>query len=434
MFDVKFLTLDINNYANYNIGLTFFNNEVNPSFVFPLSYLDETKLTSKELKNEAKYLLLTINKIRKEFSYFGNNNKFNAFYSMIYLINDYINNGIYREKENKYTKNKGNKIEWKKTLKSNSFFLTTTKIKGNSNINLIYKDLIFKNSNLNENNILSTIYKVCLKISLNSLGFLFSISINNSDLFSDTKTNSLLENEKKYYLYYLNNEMNKTFNDYKKTLLKHLITIISSFDNINDIKNINNLLVSNEAEFEYIFERMNDKVFSNAHASSFYNEYFYYINNKNLASSSLRPDSILIDDINRTIYIIDSKYYKYYYFYNANKQTNIWELPPSSSIAKQIGYNHYLRNNYLNEELKEYKVRSVFILPFKKGETNDEVLKYIGYAYVKSVKTKSKKDYIPIILIDLKTLVHSYLRLDNSLSSKTLSPLLKTIFLNLEEN
>ena len=48
MFDVKFLTLDINNYTNYNIGLTFFNNEVNPSFIFPLSYLDETKLTTKD--------------------------------------------------------------------------------------------------------------------------------------------------------------------------------------------------------------------------------------------------------------------------------------------------------------------------------------------------------------------------------------------------
>ena len=111
---------------------------------------------------------------------------------------------------------------------------------------------------------------------------------------------------------------------------------------------------------------------------------------------------------NEKYYIIDSKYYNYGYTNNPN------DLPQSSSISKQIGYNHYLREilNQKNNEkdkqtgIEDEKVRSIFLLPYSKKE-NEDVIKFVGWAQKKT--ETNNNDKIAVYLVDLKTLVDAYL-------------------------
>ena len=88
-------------------------------------------------------------------------------------------------------------------------------------------------------------------------------------------------------------------------------------------------------------------------------------------------------------YVIDAKYYNYGYSRNQK------DLPQSSSITKQIGYNHYLSDH--NDRKKHY---SVFLLP---TSLENEPIEYVGYAA--SEKEKNVIDKVAVCLIDLRTLV-----------------------------
>ena len=137
----------------------------------------------------------------------------------------------------------------------------------------------------------------------------------------------------------------------------------------------------------------------------FYNEYCYVIgdNHNRFSASKLRPDTIMKNPmesesdekpVKPDFYVIDAKYYNYGYTENPR------DLPQASAIAKQIGYNRYLRQR----EKKTFY--SIFLLPFAKG-ADDEPIKYIGYAADASWFSSSvnKMNKVAVCLVDLKTLV-----------------------------
>ena len=112
-------------------------------------------------------------------------------------------------------------------------------------------------------------------------------------------------------------------------------------------------------------------------------------------------------------YVLDAKYYNYGYTENPR------DLPQASAIAKQIGYNHYLRRR----ENKTFY--SIFLLPVGR-EAEGKAVKYIGYAANASSllscadkvdkmdkmdkvdKEDEKMDKVAVCLVDLKTLVDVY--------------------------
>ena len=117
------------------------------------------------------------------------------------------------------------------------------------------------------------------------------------------------------------------------------------------------------------------------------------------AHQKLRPDTITKDEVEKKYYILDAKYYNF--GYSKNPQ----DLPQSSSISKQIGYNSYLRENFKKVE-NDYKAQSVFILPFSKID-GDDCIKNIGFAERNG--NNYEDDRIKVLLIDLKTLIDMYL-------------------------
>ena len=117
----------------------------------------------------------------------------------------------------------------------------------------------------------------------------------------------------------------------------------------------------------------------------------------------MRPDTIM--RAGEDYYIIDSKYYNYGY------TKNVKDLPPSSSVTKQIAYNAY------NEaRMSDNRFKSIFLLPY----AGERTLEYVGYAYAQ--KTDDSLDYkekVAVCLVDLKTLVDTYLE-SNDVQKKEL--------------
>lgn len=385
------INLNIPNNIQKEIGFKISHSSYD--FYFPRNYMDLNSSEEKK-KKEAVLLFNLIEQHHNTNDEIDNlDGKCHIFFAMCWLINDYKTRGIYIETERKYSFNGNGKINWKKTIRNNEILL-------DNNFNIIYRRFVKSVNRINDDYLLTEIYKMCLNYSIQLIGYFFDVKDTvHSNLHYDEK-----HENKEMYLMFLRKEVNNTFNDYKKLLIKNLITII---DESTTSGGIEKYLIST-SEFEYIFERMVDKVFGNKKVEDFYNKYHYMINNepKN-ANSKTRPDTILETDDH--IYVIDSKYYQYGYTNDVNN------LPGAAAIAKQISYNQYLKNK---DGIGNKEVSSIFLLPFLKTNS-DENLKCVGYAY--GDNKGNKEDKIPVVLVDLRTLVHNYLSPKDNLHGELLN-------------
>ena len=154
------------NYSDDNyVGIKFLEDEV--KIFFPIGY--EIPDDNSECRKSIISLIKTIsigNKIIKSDSKYSNNNgeeneiPFNSF---LWIINDYLNNGLYTDKEKIYKRGQTGKINWKKTL--NTQFYVSGK-------NAIYLNTYVEKNTL-EDNIITNIHAYCVGVSINYIGWIF---------------------------------------------------------------------------------------------------------------------------------------------------------------------------------------------------------------------------------------------------------------------
>lgn len=305
--------------------------------------------------------------------------------SYMWVLSDYIENGLYSDNEKIYNQQQGGKINWKRTFKTK--FLI-------SNNSLIYLNpVVEKNSNIK--NIITEIHSYCVDKSIETIGPLYR---------GISKINFIKPNMKrlKYYIQLIDKEKMNSFDDRKKLLLHHMKRIL-----LEQIDNGNNPIRNfGIRHFEHIWEYMVDKVFGDNEIKEYYPTTNYFINNKDVYTpSKLRPDTIFI--LNKKFYILDSKYYKFG-ITGMNK-----DLPNSDSIQKQVTYGEFINNNFNLD--KEYEnIYNSFIIPYNKKRNTLEVyedISYCGYAICNwKLNTQYDPKYlkIAIILIDTKYLIDSY--------------------------
>lgn len=283
--------------------------------------------------------------------------------SFLWIIHDYLENGVYYNREKVYSASLNGKIDWKRTLKKVPFI---------SNGNIIYNNPIISKMASTES-VLSQIYKKCLKVSVDCLGWAFNynfpIEIN------QTKTISEM-------IYIIKKEYSSTFDDVKKLRFKHMLNILEGINDVQDVKSEYTYMINN---YYYVYEKMIDKMFCglvgkekkkyNPNAS------WNLIGKEKKESSNLRPDTIYIKD-KKKVFVLDAKLYQY------GATGKIDDLPSTSSIQKQVTYGDHIFKNILSSSGAVY---NVFILPYNKEleffENNydmerylDGNLTYIGYA------------------------------------------------------
>ena len=299
---------------------------------------------------------------------------------MCWLVRDFTERGYYEERERTVNLFENGKICWQQTIKRSRIL--------HDGGNIVFRDLYrFKNI-LDSGSLLSEIYKCALHFSVGQVGFLYGVSHTAPSKFKADDTDI------SFMLYVLGKALGSTYNDYKRSLIEHLITVLGG---VRGASSAISLSVK-DREFEYVFEYLVNSVFGTENVRDYYNHSSYVIDGVETAASKMRPDTVMKNPVigSPDYYILDAKYYNYGY----TKQLH--DLPQSSSITKQISYNHYLEDRYADKAFY-----SVFVLPFAKEE-NDDVIKYVGVAKNEARMPVKNENKIAVCLVDLKTLVNAH--------------------------
>ncbi len=312
------------------------------------------------------------------------------FESYLWIIQDCMINGYYYDRDKKYFNDNKGKLEWKKILKNTPIV---------SEGNIIYDQLITSRA-VPTNNEIANIYRYCLKIANERIGWLFNYSF-------DTQQSKIMSNNQMKYI--INKELTNTFDDVKRLRFKHLLAILNE---MGDDETSSSLLYG-ITNYYYVFERMIDEYLngiSENEKKKFNPKGYWNLNSMGeIEASNLRPDTVT--EYDNKIFIIDSKMYKFGHTGNPN------DLPETTSMQKQITYADYV--NLVLEGKKE--IRNIFIIPFDK-ELNvfnkvfveyiddDHNLAYIGYARTNWRDNSNFRSYenIHTFLIDLNHLLKKY--------------------------
>lgn len=320
-----------------------------------------------------------------------------SFMSYLWIIRDYIANGIYRNTEKVYRYNTKGRVNWKKTLATQPII---------SNGNIIYSNMVVEVTNECDS-IITDAHKLCIYNSVCKAGWLFGIS--EKAFYVPSPTKNLL----KKYVSTIKGELKKTFDDTKKNRLNHMLKVLAGVD---DSKQVNEIIYGVD-KYHYVYERMVDAIFSNITDITKYNPNASWFIKKGQKyeekeASSLRPDTLriepyiktyLYDKKTKTAYVLDAKFYRYGTTGDQN------DLPETTSIQKQITYATHIETN-LQEKEGIKRIHNAFVLPYNKkknpfGFTNN--LEYIGYSKANWI-ANDDDSVVHAFLIDTKHLVSSW--------------------------
>lgn len=378
--------------AKDNVGISFSNDRM--KLVVPKFFRIEKD--ERVLKTDILLFLESIS-IAKKINYKNSSNtKENdngwPIESYVWLIHDYLENGLYYKRETVYSKDLNGKINWKRTLKNTPII---------SDGNIIYDNLI-TSKNSPSNDVITHIYKICLRESLEKVGWLFNYGFKILAL-------PLISSEE--MVYRVKSELASTYDDVKRIRFKHMLNILEKVDDKAIKKDKFQYQINN---YYYVFEQMIDSIFNglSGKEKKRYNPTGHWMllgEEDPKKASDLRPDTIC--KVNDETFIIDAKMYQY------GCTHNIDDLPDTQSLQKQVTYGEYV----FNKIDRNGKVRNAFILPYDKElesfkndkniyRYDDSNLVYIGEGYVDWTDASNKKDHERIFafLIDFNYLLNNY--------------------------
>lgn len=359
------------------VGINCINGKI--EICFPLGF-ELSGGSDKEIRKDIMLLIYTLvsnsEKRLSEYSKVDQDTSKNIepIQSYIYVIQDFMLNGWYKEIENCYSYGMKGKINWNRTIKREQPVV--------SNNEFFYLDFITKKTDVKQDELFKRVHSYCIKKSFDKMGWLY------------TSTNPIkekIELDKKLFESVIIEKMNNTFNDKNRELFGHLLAIVRFCGDSDSVD-----YKYGTSNFEYIWEKMIDKVLGIKHKDFYFPKTYWKIDGQVYENNSLLPDTIMLYDDD--IYVIDAKYYKYGW-----KRENKF-LPESTSINKQITYGEYIatENKFKKMHGNKYNVYNVFIMPYNGNGTMTE---YIGDAYGDWKKNDKTYEVVKGILLDTKKLM-----------------------------
>ena len=322
-------------------------------------------------------------------------------HAYLFVINDFLNHGYYRSKEQIYKRASSGKISWSRTIKQ-----VRPQI---ANENAVYLEFITHRTNHNEAELITLIHKFCVHESFSKLGYLFS---------SFVPAKPPIAFNKNFFTSILQAKIAHTFNESELLLFKNMLDIILYLDSSADKENF----IFGTNNFHHIWEQLVDSVYGEKDKEKFYPKVYWHLNGSKADFSfgnsekrnSLRPDTIMIQNRGKPeqkIFVLDSKYYQY----GATKNPN--HLPDSASVVKQLAYAEYIDNTEIRSKLpedvrffiKSGNIYNAFIMPA--DNESPENIGYVSAEYVLPQDSEqAEKPYHQIygILLDTRMLMHSH--------------------------
>lgn len=355
------------------------------SINFPMGF--HISEDNKELRKDIMLLFATLaaNTERRESELLGQGNNFDEvefpLQSYMYLIKDYSVRGYYREQEVSYKVSKTGKINWSRTIKTQRPYAQDTDV--------FYLDFVTKKNSIKENELITLIHEYCVYESFERIGWLFTQMM---------PKRPRITKDEKVFRAVLREKISNTFNDRNRMLFRHMLAIINFEGDKESDKNYR----YGTYRFEYVWEKMIDKVFGIENKVDYFPKTTWYVSGRGYDNASLEPDTIMLYGDN--VYVLDAKYYKY------GITNRVWDLPESTSINKQITYGEYVASEekFKNRHGSEFRVFNAFLMPFDayKGQYADasNMIK-IGEAISNWKDNSEEYQRIQGILIDVKTLM-----------------------------
>lgn len=322
-------------------------------------------------------------------------------HAYLFVINEFLNHGYYKPKEQIYKRASSGKISWSRTIKQ-----VRPQI---ANENAVYLEFITHRTNHNEAELITLIHKFCVHESFCKLGFLFS---------SFVPAKPPIAFNKNFFTSILQAKIAHTFNESELLLFKNMLDIILYLDSSTDKENF----IFGTNNFHHIWEQLVDSVYGEKDKEKFYPKVYWHLNGSKADFSfgnsekrnSLRPDTIMIQNRGKPeqkIFVLDSKYYQY----GATKNPN--HLPDSASVVKQLAYAEYIDNTEIRSKLpedvrffiKSGNIYNAFIMPADNESPENIGFVSADYALPQDSE-QAEKPYHQIygILLDIRTLMHSH--------------------------
>ncbi len=395
------------------VGIKIIENDIH--FYYPEAYhFDENDFQRDDVLNLLKTVSLAKSESQDESSAFvarENDSSEAALISYIWIIEDYLKNGVFTSLEKVYRTNQRGRVNWKRTMEQQPVI---------SNGKVIYTNIVTEANNIN-NDLLSDIYKQAVKKSISLIGWLYGLApniIEVEDINDESKT--MIVNTIRLAL-------DSTYDDDRRTRLQHMENVVLGLDE----SRVGDELVYGVDSYHYIFERMIDSIFSTEKASDYYPSFKWKLRFSSSSSEqsgpTIRPDTIMSDE--NSIYVLDSKFYRYGLMNIAETKG----LPEASSITKQILYGSYIDNQIGPDK----QVFNAFILPYDSHGQNASLitdenkdLVYVGHV-VSDWERKKSYSTIFTFLIDLRYVVERWNDINHSKIQKELATMIKAEYLAL---
>ncbi|MBY6915760.1 LlaJI family restriction endonuclease [Clostridium botulinum] len=381
------------NYDNDTfVGIKCINGNI--SINFPLGFNISGDNT--ELRKDIILLISTLaaNTKRKQSEILGQIRKYEEtdfpIQAYMFIISDYYVRGYYKEREVQHAVSKNGKINWNRTIKTQKPY-----VQGNE---VYYLDFVTKKNTINENELITLVHEYCVYNSFEKIGWLFT---------KNMPAKPKIKFNRKLFISVIKDKISCTFNDRNRVLFNNMLAIINYKGDAHASKNYK----YGTYRFEYVWEKMIDKVFGIENKSDYFPKTIWTIKNKKHNNASLEPDTIML--LNNNVYVIDAKYYKY------GETGKPSDLPESTSINKQITYGEYISEEEKFRKIhgENMRVYNSFIMPFnaqkRRYSTENEFL-YIGEAISSWKKNNKSYDRIQGILVDIKYLMKINVRQEES--------------------
>ena len=351
----------VNESAEYNVGLEVkIGEKKNVLEVhLPIGYSKE-EISNQDIKRILKLIAKQENRdIEKQ-------KKQNMFPILIAekIIQNFLQYGLYKEKEEVVDLHSKGKINWKKTINYKQPFL---------NNKIIYANIFRKHTNYFIEGQVQEIQKWCLSYISKVVGIFFSFRYPNVNL----------NYGKKQMISILENALSQTNQDEQLETLKLLKDFIKQ---VNFLEVEENHTGIKSHRFEYVWQDLIDTIGIEDKYKYLPQAQYYNLEDKpfNYSVKPLLPDTI-VEGQNGKIYVLDAKYYR------------IGHLPDQYNIFKQVRY-----GEYVNIVSGRKDIINAFVLPANLGPNN-----IVVKGYAKLEKSNSNNDYEKILVcyVDTKSLI-----------------------------
>ena len=339
-----------------------------------------------------------------------NNKEFNLIETMLYLLKDYYDYGVYTSIENTYEINGIKEINWEKTINESFVFYNNT--------SLFYPELITKKVIEDDKNFIKRLHQIiltqCIK-NMKHFGLLELFDIQEFRL-SDEELSDLADRD--YILKKLEKEQKIQYNTRKLTLLR----VMYNFINGNyDFQNNSEFSFYGVSSFHVIWQKVceevfEDKLYVNLNKINLpkklidkykgYKELIDVIEkpkweiDKGIynAKKSLEPDGISIykDESGKFSFIIFDAKYRI-----IESKPNITGLPGIGEITKQylyqLDYNEFIEYHDFNRYSNN--IYNFFLFPTdedrirKRGRINLELLERVGLKNIQIISLPAQLMY-----------------------------------------